>query len=134
LWYNTGEEVTTMARAKLAPRTDIQHVHDLIEHIRRVRDNGIKLGLYLMENGELSLGIRLIASVHRHDTTKFFGVEFQHMRKGVKPSKKLSLAVTAHNHSDLNTHHPEACGGIHCMDRLNVAEMICDWKARSVPT
>jgi hypothetical protein len=48
-------------------------------------------------------------------------------------SNLLATAVEQHNHS--NPHHPEYWGsvgvGIHKMDEVHVAEMCCDWKARS---
>lgn len=108
----------------------IEHLNNLTRHINLVRDACELLGHRLIEKGEESLGIRLIARGYQHDVSKFLGIEWNYLHNGPDvPEKELKQAVTAHQFS--NDHHPEFWGGVEEMPRIAVAEMTCDWYARS---
>lgn len=104
----------------------------LVRHIDNVRQSCEKLGEILIEKGEISLGHMLIANGYCHDQSKFHGAEWLYLNDETR-DKEPSLFTAAHlQHVTTNKHHPEAWeGGIHAMDRLHRAEMVCDWAARS---
>lgn len=110
-------------------KQDIKHIHDILRHIGHVQDNCLLLGERLIERGEFHLGRRLIANSMQHDYSKFFGFEFEALRKNNKDKTTLEAAVRQHNQT--NMHHPEFWGSIHNMEDAFLAEMICDWKARA---
>ena len=103
----------------------------LIRHIDNVRQSCEKLGELLIDKGEVSLGHMLIANGCCHDQSKFHGAEWLYLNDETR-DKQPDLFAAAHlQHVTTNKHHPEAWfGGIHAMDRLHHAEMVCDWAAR----
>jgi hypothetical protein len=117
---------------------DIEKIESLLRHIRNVQDNCELLGKKLIENylkldkraqkksNDLHIGKQLIANSREHDKSKFYGIEWEHLGKG---DPFLGKAVIQHNRS--NPHHPEYWGDIHQMPDVYIAEMVCDWKARS---
>lgn len=114
--------------------TQITKLQAIVRHIRNVQDNCLLLGERLIRNGEFDLGRRLIANSLKHDASKFEGVEWEHMSPGTPTEAeegKLKLKMAINHHNQSNTHHPEYWGKIHQMPRIYVAEMVCDWKARS---
>lgn len=112
---------------------DIDRIDKIARHITNVQENCVVLGKKLIGLGEIELGRQLIANGFIHDNSKFYGVEWEHLDHytgGETVDKdKLEIAVKNHNHT--NKHHPEAWGGIKNMPRLYIAEMVCDWAARS---
>jgi hypothetical protein len=107
-----------------------EHLDDLVRHINMVRDNCLLLGERLMNEGRVKFGLALIARGFSHDVSKFAGIEWDYLHAGKDtPKEQLALAVKQHNHT--NDHHPEFWGGIEEMPPLAVAEMVCDWLARS---
>jgi len=103
----------------------------LRKHIENVRENCDILGDKLIDRGEVSFGINLIANGHIHDNSKFKGIEWEYMHSDIKESHpELFLAAVKH-HSYNNFHHPEAWSHISNMPRIYVAEMACDLTARS---
>lgn len=115
-----------------ADRT-MEKVKALTRHIRNVEDNCLFLGEKLIREGEIELGHHLIANGFIHDASKFFGIEWDYLSvapiKGEETKLKIKLAVQQHNST--NKHHPESWDGIENMPSVYVAEMVCDWKARS---
>lgn len=116
--------------------TDIQRIDELLEHKRLVLDFCIKLGKRLIQSGEFVMGRQLIANGFTHDHSKFFGIEWECIaaREDIDDPngiKKATLAMAIHHHNCSNLHHPEHWGNIAKMDRLYIAEMVCDWKARA---
>jgi hypothetical protein len=102
-------------------------------HIGDVQRNCRILGERLIASGEGDLGLRLIANGMFHDASKFHGIEWEFLRyqtsEAVEPAS-LKMAIAHHNKT--NAHHPEFwTGGAKSMPPVAVAEMICDWKARS---
>ena len=80
------------------------------------------------------MGRELVARAFRHDVSKFAGIEWDNMAPGVEivdGGAKLKLKLAVQHHNRVNPHHPEYWGGIHQMPKICVAEMVCDWKARS---
>jgi hypothetical protein len=109
----------------------LERVESILRHIDNVRENCILLGKKLIENGEILLGRQLIVQGLKHDTTKFFGLEWEHMDRDTAKSK-LDAAILQHSSSPENRHHPEAWpDGVEEMPRLFLAEMSADWIARS---
>jgi len=106
------------------------HLDNLVRHIELVRDAGLLLGKRLMHEGEADFGRLLIARVFVHDASKFFGAEWAFLHRGsAVPKDKLELAINQHQQT--NEHHPEYWGGVDKMPDIAVAEMVCDWYARS---
>ena len=107
----------------------------ITRHIRNVEDNCFLLGTKLISAGEIELGKQLIANSFIHDASKFKGIEFEFMAPGTpcdEDNAKLRLKLAIYNHQRTNLHHPEAwSGGIKDMADVYIAEMACDWKARS---
>lgn len=109
-------------------------IRSITRHIRNVEDNCLLLGEKLIERGEIDLGHKLIANGHVHDASKFWGMEWEHMSPGQptqEESAKLKLKLAVQHHNRTNSHHPEYWGSIQDMPRIAMAEMVCDWKARS---
>jgi len=95
-----------------------------------VRDNCLLLGERIMAKGRVKFGLALIQRGFCHDISKFAGIEWDYLHAGNDtPKEQMMLAVKQHNHT--NDHHPETWGGIDEMPPLAVAEMVCDWLARS---
>ena len=107
----------------------------LLRHVNNVRDNCVKLGELLIENGEEELGHQVIANGYCHDQSKFHGIEWESlwgMEDSLKEENEERFKAAHEQHVKTNKHHPEAWpDGIHSMDRLHIAEMVCDWAARS---
>jgi len=110
-------------------KTINERVAGIVRHINNVRDNCLLLGERLIGQGEKELGRLLISNGFIHDNSKFHGVEWDHLSSDGTDPELLRVAVSNHNRT--NPHHPEYWGGINEMPNLYVAEMVCDWKARS---
>lgn len=108
---------------------DFEKIQALMHHIRNVQENAVLLGTRLIKAGEADLGRNLIANGFIHDYSKFRGIEWDELWRENDDKNSLALAIKQHNST--NAHHPEYWGTIQLMPRLYIAEMICDWKARS---
>lgn len=109
---------------------------NLVRHLRDVQDNCLLLGQRLIDRGDVHLGLSLIKNGFQHDVSKFEGIEWQFLNVYDKKEKrkaafKKGLALAIHQHTTSNPHHPEFWGSIHSMPDLYLAEMVCDFKARS---
>lgn len=105
---------------------DLAKIDLVRSHIENVQRSTYKLGCRLISRGDVELGRNLIANGQIHDNSKFKGIEFEHLFYG----DSLLEEVRKH-HVALNPHHPEHWGGIKEMPAVYVAEMVCDWYARS---
>lgn len=107
-----------------------KRLHVILRHIQGVQANCNELAFRLSEQGETEFARSLIANGLIHDNSKLSGVEWECLNDEVDP--KLFQEALEH-HQKTNMHHPEYWGedGIHDMPRIFVAEMCCDWKARS---
>ncbi len=107
-----------------------QHLDNLLKHIDMVRQAGVLLGKRLMEHGRKDFGRLLIGKCYEHDKSKFYGIEWRYLHAGNDvPKQELERAIK--QHVETNAHHPEYWGGIENMPEIAVAEMVCDWYARS---
>lgn len=111
--------------------SELEKLEKVVDHVDKVRNNCLKLGRLMMKEGEIALGKEIVARGGRHDNSKFFGIEWERLHVDT-PKTKLEAAITQHNTSPHNDHHPEAwAGGIEEMSRAAIGEMVCDWLARS---
>ncbi|VTS05637.1 DUF5662 family protein [Tuwongella immobilis] len=107
-----------------------EHLENLVRHIELVREACLLLGRRLIAQGRIDLGRILIGLGHVHDASKFHGIEWQYLHVGPDaPPEKLAMAIA--QHTQTNPHHPEYWGGVENMPEIYVAEMVCDWYARS---
>jgi hypothetical protein len=102
-------------------------IDHLLRHIENVSSNCTILGKKLIERGNIEFGNALIANGLIHDNSKFFGIEYDHLNSDDLEKQKLAI----YQHNRTNRHHPEFWGNIKDMPKIFVAEMVCDWKARS---
>jgi hypothetical protein len=110
---------------------DQRHMKSLIRHIDNVRQSCYILGEIMIQGGEDRFGLDLIANGQIHDCSKFRGAEWQHLRPELIESKKDLFEVAKDQHIKTNPHHPEYWGSIQNMPKIYLAEMVCDWHARS---
>jgi hypothetical protein len=107
-----------------------QHLDNLIRHIELVREACILLGKKLIANDRHYFGRLLIAKGFEHDTSKFYGIEWDYLHSGRDvPKDKIECAIRQHVYC--NDHHPEFWNGVDHMPEIALAEMVCDWYARS---
>lgn len=112
------------------PLSPQEHLDNLVRHIDLVRSACLLLGKRLMGQGRQEFGRILIARGFEHDVSKFSGIEWDYLHAGKDvPREQLDLAVRQHVRT--NSHHPEYWGGFANMPEIAVAEMVCDWYARS---
>ncbi len=108
-----------------------EHLNNLIRHIELVRQATTLLGKRLIAQGRQEFGRILIARGFVHDASKFHGIEWDYLHAGKDvPVDKLELAIKQHTRT--NDHHPEFHGGFENMGEIDIAEMACDWYARSM--
>jgi len=111
-------------------RREIDRVNKLVRHIKGVQENCHILGERLIERGDVQFGILLISRGFLHDSTKWFGAEWDFLSDDNTDKEKLKIGITQHNRT--NGHHPEFWDkGIHGMPPICIAELVADWKARS---
>lgn len=103
----------------------------LVRHIENVQANCLLMGERLVEKGELDFGRRLIANGFIHDHSKFGGIEWEFLHGDIKETHPEQFELAARQHTHSNFHHPEYWISIHEMPRIFLAEMVCDWAARS---
>ena len=123
-------------RLKKEAEETMDKIRVLTRHIRNVEDNCLFLGTELIKRGEIDLGRRLIANGYVHDTSKFYGIEFENLSHSTsantkEENAKLKLRMALQHHCSTNSHHAEFWGGIKNMPRIAVGELVSDWKSRS---
>ena len=103
----------------------------VLRHKQDVLDDCTLLGQRLIEHGD-DLGRELISNGFAHDNSKLSGIEWLYLHPDIKESNPELFKAAHIQHITTNRHHPEAWdGGIHSMPRVFIAEMACDWHARS---
>ncbi len=136
----TKEELEQKLREENERKLKWKRLEIIHRHIRLVQDNCFKLAKNLHAMGEEEFARKLIANALVHDNSKFHGIEWLHLHDSEEGSKPTDIGYVdpenkrmAHlQHVSTNDHHPEFHGGDTLqMSRLQVAEMLCDWKARS---
>ncbi len=106
----------------------LQKITAIWRHIEEVQKNCFLLGEKLDDCGEPDMARQLIMNSLVHDQSKFMGIEWEYL-SDTDNDEMHKLAV--HQHNTTNAHHPEYWRGIKHMPSVYVAEMVCDWKARS---
>lgn len=103
----------------------------LLRHVDNVRNNCLLLGERLRDKGEIELAHALVANGYIHDNSKFHGIEWKYLHADCFESVPDLAKAAIHQHVHCNPHHPEFWQSIHNMPRIYVAELVCDWGARS---
>jgi len=107
-------------------------IDEAIELSREVDESGLKKADGEKEQIEIKkkidFAIMLIANGRLHDNSKFFGIEREYLIPGEDPQK---VKLAHHQHVTTNKHHPEIWGSLRQMPEIYIAEMVCDWFARS---
>jgi len=104
-------------------------VDNIYRHIKNVEEAAFLLARKLKDEGEIFLSLGLLKRARMHDVSKFEGIEWNCLSGD---SELLTTAVN--HHRSINDHHPEFHEDISDMSRLQIAEMVCDLKARSQET
>ena len=104
----------------------------VVKHIENVNEAAKILAERMIDHAEtqeeLDTARRLIQRARRHDLSKFEGIEWTSLH----PAGEEMLPIAIDQHQQTNDHHPEYfVGGVAQMNDLQIAEMVCDWKARS---
>lgn len=103
----------------------------LMRHIKNVQSECGLLGERLIEQGKHEFARRLVANSMLHDNSKFHGIEWECLSEAAREEKPEQFKAAVLQHQATNPHHPEYWGGIDNMPSVYIAEMVCDWKARS---
>ena len=121
----------------------LERLSELNRHITNVQESAYLLTERLVKRGQdrdRVLAHDLITNVQQHDHSKFNGIEWLYLHDDVRDSgvteadKKLNqnrFKMAWYQHVTTNEHHPEYWSGINNMPEVYIAEMVCDWKARS---
>lgn len=128
---NSGEESEEFSAEEIAAFR--KKLESRVRHIQNVQKSARLLADRLAEKGEFDLARRLVQRSLCHDSSKFEGIEWEFLDIPSSDKKNQeSLRLAIHQHQQSNDHHPEFfSGGIADMSRVQIAEMVCDWKARS---
>ena len=121
-------ETAKKSNSIIAASTEQEQLEKLLRHIRIVQEACWELTKKLLKMGDTVFARCLIASSMSHDVSKFYGIEYNNLIQSESP-ELLKYAVG--HHQQTNKHHPEYWGGVENMPRLAIAEMVCDWYARS---
>ncbi len=113
------------------PALTEKRLSTILRHISNVREDCELLGNKLIEQGEMDTGRKLIANGLIHDNSKLHGIEWAYLHQDILEKEELLFKAAAKQHVHTNPHHPEYWGDIEQMPRVYVAEMVCDWHARS---
>ena len=103
----------------------------LVRHIRNVQDECELLAERLIEQGRSEFARMLVANSMIHDNSKMRGIEWDYLNENTKEENSVAFKLSVKQHYQSNSHHPEYWGGINKMPEIYIAEMVCDWKARS---
>lgn len=110
-----------------------RRLFEVVKHVNKVNESAELLAERIIERAQseedFDFARRLIQQTRKHDLSKFEGIEWESLRRGVDDNL---LKIAIHQHQQTNYHHPEYfVGGISQMNDLQIAEMVCDWKSRS---
>jgi len=113
------------------PNGNDQHLQSLLRHVKNVSESCELLGQRLILQKKEKLGIQLIANGRIHDYSKFFGCEWKYLRQSSYEEHPIEWKAAVEQHINTNYHHPEYWNGIANMPSVYIAELVCDWYARS---
>ena len=110
-------------------------VTDMLENYYRHLD-GVHKAVRLLTRRLISqcqpedekIAFLLLRNAFTHDRSKLEGVEFPWIHQ---VENKARLITAIEHHQQVNPHHPEYWSGVAYMPPVSIAEMVCDWKARS---
>lgn len=111
-------------------KADWKHYQSVMRHIATVQQGSTLLSERLFDNGDPSFALLLSKKTLSHDASKLVGIEWEYLRVCNEDLEKFNLALNQHQLT--NDHHPEFWGSIKSMPKICLAEMVCDWYARSV--
>lgn len=120
-----------MLVTEVPPQISEARLRSVLRHIEHVKDSCLLLAEKLREAGEPDIAIKLIANGLIHDNSKLRGIEWLYLHEDVKLKCPENFKKAYYHHVTTNPHHPEYWDGIEKMPRQYLAEMVCDWYARS---
>lgn len=104
---------------------------EALRHLKNVHAACELLSLRFIERdepGDREMAMILVYNGFMHDLSKLRGIEWQWIHQD---QNKEMLLTAIGQHQSSNDHHPEFWGGADKMPPVKVAEMVCDWYARS---
>lgn len=123
-----------MNEQEMSAELYLDRLHGLRRHITNVQESAHLLAERLVKrerDGDIVLAHDLVTNAHVHDKSKFDGIEWLYLHDEVKESHPDKFQMAWYQHVHTNAHHPEYWSGIDNMPEVYIAEMVCDWKARS---
>lgn len=105
----------------------------LLGHLDLVQDNCRKLAMALIDDGNEKLAHELIIEGQVHDLSKLYNLEWEYLCDYDKYKDSPLLKEAINQHVKNNNHHPEFWAyknGIHSMDDISLASLVCDWESR----
>lgn len=119
----------------------IEHFNELCNHKKILIDSCRILSIYFLNNGDEESALKLMKRAFIHDISKLSNFEFHAadaFDSFVKNSNNREYVfsvdekVFLNEHWRNNKHHPEHWDDVYNMTDIDIAEMVCDWHARSV--
>lgn len=119
----------------------IKHFEELCTHKKLLLDSCYKLAVHFLKEGNEEFALLLMQRAFVHDISKLSTYEFHAadaFESFEKHSKERNYVfsesekIFLEEHWKNNRHHPEHWSDINDMEDIDLAEMVCDWHARSV--
>lgn len=116
-------------------------IEDFVLHKKFVLQSGLILVQHLLSENKDDLAMNLMKRLSVHDNSKLETQEFEMLCQIPNDKSSFTNANTQLNelmrksielHWKNNRHHPEYFKDINEMSELDLMEMCCDWKARSL--
>lgn len=119
----------------------IKHFEELCIHKKLLIDSCYKLAVHFLKEDNEEFALMLMKRAFIHDISKLSKFEF-HAADAFDSFKKHSKnrnyvfsdneKIFLQEHWKNNKHHPEYWEDVNDMEDIDIAEMVCDWHARSV--
>lgn len=106
-------------------------LQEALRHLKNVHAACELMALRLIDrnqSGDREMAMILVVNGFTHDLSKLRGIEWKYIHQD---TDKDNLKLAIEQHQATNEHHPEFWGGADKMPPVRVAEMVCDWFARS---
>lgn len=119
----------------------IKHFEELCIHKKFLIDSCYKLSVHYLQLNDEEFALKLMRRAFVHDISKLSEFEFHasdafgSFKNNSKKRDYMfseSEMVFLQEHWKNNKHHPEHWEDITLMEDIDIAEMVCDWHARSV--
>lgn len=116
------------------------YIRDLINHKKYFFESAYKLSSYFLENNQEDMALEIVKRAFIHDFSKLSENEFSSFMVFKNYNSSLKNADVSYceeekvfltEHWKHNRHHPEYWSDINDMSEIDIAEMVCDWHARS---